>query len=218
VRKGQRIQLDVVSNSTPKVSRILWQVIPGHVNLQLTLKKSSGRPPVETATDASRNRIEVTVNAELIPLLRTADNTGERELMRIILAAFSPLIAESQRKALLPAAVDTALASIAPVGLKKMLLLFDSTRTPEIDGRGIPRYRPLQKVWINDHLDRIGEYLARGAGLKVGEINPAQRTTTLNGVAAYCFSQMERIASTVPSGPSQSVAKSVLLCSTIPSR
>lgn len=42
MRKGQRIQLDVVSNSTPKVSRILWQVIPGHVNLQLTLKKSSG--------------------------------------------------------------------------------------------------------------------------------------------------------------------------------
>src|SRR5258708_31486801 len=34
--KGQRIQLDVVSDSTPKVSSSLWQVIPGHVNLQLT--------------------------------------------------------------------------------------------------------------------------------------------------------------------------------------
>jgi hypothetical protein len=37
--KGQRIQLDVVSDSTPKVSSSLWQVIPGHVNLQLTLKR-----------------------------------------------------------------------------------------------------------------------------------------------------------------------------------
>src|SRR5713226_2100237 len=30
-RKGQRIQLDVVSDSTPKVSRTLWRVIPGHL-------------------------------------------------------------------------------------------------------------------------------------------------------------------------------------------
>jgi hypothetical protein len=33
-RNGQRIHADVVPDSIPKISRILWQVIPGHINVR----------------------------------------------------------------------------------------------------------------------------------------------------------------------------------------
>lgn len=37
-RDSQRIQAGVVSDSTPKISRIFWQVISGQVDVQLTLR------------------------------------------------------------------------------------------------------------------------------------------------------------------------------------
>jgi len=38
-RTGQPILVDVVSDPTPKISRIFWQVIPGQVKVQLTWKR-----------------------------------------------------------------------------------------------------------------------------------------------------------------------------------
>jgi len=164
------------------------------------------RNPVEAITDPPNNRIEVKVNAEMVPLLQTADNTGERELMRAIIGALSPLIQETERAALSAEEVEKALTAVAPVGLKKMLLLFNSARTPEIDERGLPRFRPLQRAWVNDLLDRVGEFLASECGLRVGKIDPMQRTSILNQVAAYCFTRVERLASSLsPNGALQFV-------------
>jgi hypothetical protein len=169
-------------------------------NLLSREASQSGNPPVETKTDVHARLIEVTINAQLFHLLRRSDNTGERELMRSILPGFSPLTEESKRKALAPPAVDMALEKIAPLGLKKMLLFFDLAKNPEMDQRGLPRYRPLEKVWINEELDRIGGYLAKEEGLKVGEIGPHERTSLLNKIALYCFSQMERMVSSLTPG------------------
>lgn len=154
------------------------------------------KPPVQLTTDASQNLMELTVNAELFGLLRRSDNLGERELMRHILSGFSPLVGTNQRLNFSASAVDKSLDDFAPPGLKKMLLLFDSSVTPEIDRRGIPAYRPLQRVWINRHLDRIGERLFK-QGLSVGDVDPTERTSLLNEVAAYCFSQVQRIVSSL---------------------
>jgi hypothetical protein len=50
-------------------------------------------------------------------------------------------------------------------------------------------------VWVNELLDRVGEFLGSKSGLSVGEVDPSQRTSVLNQVAAHCFMQMERLAS-----------------------
>jgi hypothetical protein len=160
-------------------------------------KSALPRGPVEAIAKSDENRVEVTVNAEMLPLLQTADNTGERELMATIIKALSGLIQESKRTILSPEAMDKALAAIAPVGLKKMLLLFDSAKTPEIDARGLPRFRLLQKVWVNDLLDRVGKFLASNGGPNVGEIDPSRRTLILNQVAAHCFAEMESLAASL---------------------
>ncbi|MDA4112028.1 MAG: hypothetical protein OK439_05775 [Thaumarchaeota archaeon] len=153
--------------------------------------------PAEAIAKAAENRVEVSLNPEIIPLLKTADNIGERELMRSILTALSALIQEPQRATLSSEEVEKAISVVAPIGLKKMLLLFDSARTPEIDARGLPRFRPLQKVWVNELLDRVGDFLMNKCKLSVGEIAPSQRTSILNQVAEYCFVQMERLASSL---------------------
>jgi hypothetical protein len=162
-----------------------WETLLQQVN-------NYAKSPVETTSDALHRFIEVTVNPEFIPLLRTANNAGERELMRSILLAFLPFVEEPKKKLLTLQTVEAALNKIAPVGMKKMMLLFDSGRTPEIDATGLPHYRPLQKVWINEHLDRVGEYLDTN-GLPLGAIDVGRRTAILNDVAAHCFSQVERI-------------------------
>jgi hypothetical protein len=151
---------------------------------------------VETKTDAADHLIEVTVKTGLIPLLQTADNVGERELMRSVLSAFSPF-GKSQQRSLTPEAVAAAMERTMPVGLKKMLLLFEAGRTPEIDGRGLPDYRSVQKVWISEQLDRLGEYLTTEEALQVGRIEANARTSILNKVAGHCFSQLEKIVATL---------------------
>jgi hypothetical protein len=160
------------------------------------LNPQAGTPTIATTTNAADHLLDVQVNQEAIPLFQTADNRGERELMRSILPALSQLLPGPSPKALTPAALDAALEKIAPLGMKKMLLLFDSTRTPEIN-RGLPRYRPLQKVWINRQLDRVGRYLTDDLGLPVGPIDPQQRTSVLNKVVLHCFSQMQKIIATL---------------------
>jgi hypothetical protein len=164
---------------------------PGNASLQ------PGAQAVDAKVDTSRHLIEVTVNEQLIPLFQTADNRGERALMQCILNALSQLIPKSSPHALTPVAIENALGKIAPLGMKKMLLLFDSARTPEIDDRGLPQYRPLRKVWVNSQLDHVGQHLIADSGLKVGDIDVEQRTPILNGVALECFSQLQRIAATL---------------------
>jgi hypothetical protein len=190
---------------TPVLSSIQGQPVELNIKLpaQMTWQGPTkgdglrGRPPVETKTDRSKNRIEVTINEELFPVLQKRDNTVERELMRFILPSFSSLLEDPSPPALSPEAIDKTLNIVAPIGLEKMLLLFDSSTAPEVDDREMPSYRPLQKVWINAHLDQIGEYMATEGGLKVGEVNAPQRVRTLNTIAAYCFSQMQRIGSSL---------------------
>ena len=177
--------------------------LPGHDVWDSTGNASSqhSAQTVETKTDVSGRIIEVTVNAELIPLLQTADNRGERELMRHILDALSQLVPQSSPHALTPSIIEASLENIAPLGMKKMLLLFDAARTPEIDNRGLPRYRPLQKVWVSGQLDYVGQHLAADSGLKVGEVDADQRTSILNKAAHICFSELQRtIATLSPDG------------------
>lgn len=152
---------------------------------------------ITTTPDIAHHRLEVRVHPAAISLFQTADNRGERELMRSILPAISQLLPRESPRALTSAALDTAIEKIAPLGMKKMLLLFDSTRTPEISDRGIPRYRPLQKVWVNGQLDRVGRYLVENIGLGVGPVDRQQRTQVLNKVVLYCFSQIQRIIATI---------------------
>lgn len=159
-------------------------------------KSGAGNPVVETRTDTSDYIIEVTVKAGLIPLLQTVDNSGERELMRCVLLAFSPF-SRNQQRLLTPEAIAAAIDRTMPVGFKKMLLLFEAGRTPEIDSRGLPDYRSVQKVWTSEQLDRVGEYLSTEEAFPVGRIESNARTSILNKVAGYCFSQMEKIIATL---------------------
>jgi hypothetical protein len=155
-----------------------------------------GKTLVDTKTDAERLVIEIRVNAGLIPLLMTVDNQGERELMHSVLLAFSSL-AESRNQSPSKPDLAAALERTIPLGLKKMLLLFDAGRNPELDNRGLPDYRPVQKVWISEQLDRVGQFLCDDKTVQIGEIASAQRTAILNKVAAFCFSQMEKRIATL---------------------
>lgn len=158
---------------------------------------TSSDPPLAVHTLPDISCIEVTINAGMIPLLRTGDNSGERELLRHLLRGFQPLLPEATRDKLSPVQIEKSLDRYAPLGLKKMLLLLDTNRNPQLDPRGLPKYRPLQKVRINDQLDSVGEYLKEKANLQVGKIDRDDWVPILNDIALCCFRQVERLVGTL---------------------
>ncbi len=69
-RNGQQIQADLPSDSIPKISRILWQVIPGHVNVRRGLVWR-GRTRL---SERARSRIRAFPVFEDTGLTHTADS------------------------------------------------------------------------------------------------------------------------------------------------
>ncbi len=152
---------------------------------------------IGTIVDKSRRCIQVSIAAGFFPGFSRPDNFGERELMRHILNAFDEL-SPDQSTRLLPAdMINKAMEQTAPLGSKKMLVLFDPGRMPEMDDRGLPPYRPLQKVWVSSNLDEIGQYLAQDLGIDVGDISLERRVNVLNRIANHCFCKLDAILKTI---------------------
>jgi len=133
------------------------------------------------------------VRLDLLPgssaIFRTADNEGERQMLRGALTGLRALF--GLEAAITEAQIDEVILERAPRGQKKMLLILDANQNPALDPRDIPRFHPIPQGDIDAVLDRIGDFLTQDQHLEIGPIRKEDRNRVLRDVVSFCFSQLE---------------------------
>jgi hypothetical protein len=143
-------------------------------------------PPFTVTTDG-RCRVLVHLRPPVVELVATADNRGERELMRAIVAALSDLAAANW-----PAArVDESIDRVAPLGVKKKMIALDIGADVRLDPRNLPPLRLLSAADLEAALDEVGAHLAER--YPVGGVAVEERTRVLRHAVAFHFAEIERL-------------------------
>jgi hypothetical protein len=198
----------------------IWQVGPsindglrsidprkGRILIEVCLKEleewnktgaiKDGQSAVLVSTDLEKAAIRIDLAAKMSRMLLTADNVGEREMVRQLLASFRDLLPPKSQSVMSQQVIEVIVDRHAPVGVKKKLLFFDSTAVPEIVSDGLPDYRALQEADENLLLDELGEHLTQKEGMQTGPISNANRTIVLQKAVAFFYKELRALASTL---------------------
>jgi hypothetical protein len=155
--------------------------------------ETSPEPAISTMVD-HLGKIRIRFSNSFVHLLRPTDNTGERELVRMLLPALAQ--ATSAKIELSPDLIETLVGTYAPLGLKRMLLWFDAAHLPALDPRDLPSCRLVQAGAIQDVLDDIGRHL-ESRGRHPGKVDQTECNVILKDVVAFCFSEIARTVATL---------------------
>ena len=145
-------------------------------------------------------RIALTVHRRFLREAYGADNTGERQIMEVILRATSELARQQGSGSFVSwtsQEIANMVEEIAPLGLKKKLLILNTAISPELDPIGIPPYRPVQQANEDILLDELGEFLSKVKGIANGPILDDSRTAILRDVVEYFYQRLQEQVSTL---------------------
>jgi hypothetical protein len=193
----------------------LWQVAPSVTELAETLRQrmdvviirieaepsedwfvasdaGEGGVGAGIASSSAHGEILLRFAPSALHLFERPDNSGEREVVRVLLRAFGDLAGID-----LAGNVDAIVDRHAPVGRKKMILRLRAANNRRLDDRDVDRARPIQKADVNAVLDETGRYLVRDRGLPVGLIAPDDRVAILDAVVDHQIGQLERLIGTL---------------------
>lgn len=167
----------------------LWQLAPevddGRLEVHVEMTDSS-----EVEVRRAGTLITVSLNPERVTALRSADNAGERCLVRALLE----VLQESWSETKLYQVVDR----VAPLGPKKMILAFEPGVEQALDSRQLPPDRsPLRDSDDAQALDELGEYLRGGLGLAEGSIAADRRVPILWSAIQFHLRQLTDLISTL---------------------
>lgn len=89
--------------------------------------------------------------------------------------------------------MDTVLNEVAPVGVKRMMNVFDGQRSPDMLAARLPRALTRHEQVAAQILDEVGEQLrsAEGGGFPIGALMGEDRVRALNAAVAYCLGLIE---------------------------
>ncbi|PYS91705.1 MAG: hypothetical protein DMF64_11520 [Acidobacteria bacterium] len=156
---------------------------------------------INTRSDPKTGVITVELRAGVTELFYSADNRGERDLMRALLRAIGELLPTQEGPALSEEAISSILELHAPLGLKKKMLLIAPDSELDLDPRGLPHVRKLQKSDDNELLDELGKHLRTKERLDVGPIPDGERTNLLQKVVGFYYAELQKlVASLRPEG------------------
>lgn len=165
------------------------------------LAAQSVETPVQVHVERTSGRLHIDLDAGVALLLEGPDNRGERVLMEHVLGGFRELLPDCQRKHLSDKTIVDILNHAAPLGRKKKLVILNTNTAPELDDRGLPRYRLIQDADEDELLDELGAHLKYREGGTCGPIEGADRTTVLNKVVDFYYHSLQGlIASLRPHG------------------
>lgn len=152
---------------------------------------------VETQVNSENMTIDLVLRPGLVPLMQTADNRGERELMLKLLEGLASHLTAAGARAPTNEHIQQILDEAAPLGLKKMVMLLDISKNPRLDPRGLPRYSAVRPCLMDQVLDEVGEFLRIEKNFQVGPIPEQNWNHVLNDVAAYCFRRLEALVASL---------------------
>lgn len=197
--------LPLATNIVPAIAYWLWQCAPAlressqwltdhFLPIRIVLSWSRleketnapGRPFIRSIkADPANHILQVSLVPGVSTLFDSADNSGERTLMQVILEGLGMLLPRSQQETWTPEAVAKIVDRYIPLGLKKMILYNQVNTSPDLDPRSLPPYRKVQDADRNDLLDELGAYLRTMEHLKPGPIADAQRTDVLGKAVEF---------------------------------
>ena len=135
------------------------------------------RKPLRVRAEIQDRTIFITLPDDLIPYLHSANNEGERVLLREVLKSFSSMLARADElHALNKAEIDTILDTHAPLGRKKKMLFLNTETNASLNPQNLPRFRELQEHDVEEQLDGLVEELGKLAPPIGDVLNAKQRT------------------------------------------
>ena len=147
-------------------------------------------------------RVELLLHPTLLPQFARADNEGERRLLQLLLAALDEALPENERVGWTEADAAAVVERVAPLGRKKMYLVWNPPPERAIDPRNLPSARPaLQKADDAEALDELGKHLRETQGMPVGPITDAERGRVMWDAVTFHLRQLlDLIATLSPKG------------------
>lgn len=158
--------------------------------------------PVATVNALGIGRLELVLHPALLLRFASADNDGERQLLRLLLAALDDALPPEERVTWTQADAAAVVERVAPLGRKKMFLVWNPPPERAIDARNLPSPRPaLQEADDAEALDELGEHLRCSRGMPVGPIADGDRGRALWEAVTFHLGQLlDLIATLSPDG------------------
>jgi len=160
-----------------------------------TFANISGDDPPVVAEVAEPGIIRLSLRRGFSFLLRSTDNIAEREMLRHLIPAL--VQAAGGAFQLTQEQIDNVVDTVAPIGLKRMLVRSELAYVPEMDNRDLPEYRPIQAGDLEQVIDEASRHVITARGLKPGRIEQAICNAVLNEMVAFCFNEIERLVKTL---------------------
>jgi hypothetical protein len=159
--------------------------------------RDAEQPIVVSETDPERGVIVVKFEKAIEDALATVDNAGERLFVNEIMLAIRRLTDLHVSRLLRDHVLANTIDTFAPLGLKKKIFFLNAGNVPQLDGRGLPRPRPVQEVDKNLLLDPIGDHFRHDHNFAVGPIDPARTPAVINEIVSFCFQQFTEIVTSL---------------------
>ena len=149
-----------------------------------------------TARAVGWERVRLTVGSGLEGRLATADNAGEREVVRTLLAglrAWGQSGPADSLGRLTDPERDAFVDQFAPLGPKKKLLMLDAGRHPALNPAGLPLYRPVQAFEQQRLQDEVGHAAGWQFGPHPQAVPDDDRGQLLNSLVGHLYGVLERL-------------------------
>ena len=160
-------------------------------------QESSDELPVNIQADSAKGTVNLIILSSISSFLQGFDNRGERYMMQNILCGFRELLPDSHRGKLSDEVITRIIDNHAPLGIKKKLLFLDTAINPELDDKGLLKYRKVQEADEDELLDELGNYLSSVEKLKEGSIDDSQRTAVLQKTVAFFYQELQKLVASL---------------------
>ncbi len=181
--------------------------LPPHVSWETPTPLPDARAggPFTRAVDVTTGTIVLTAGPGIGDVFGSADNAGERELVRQMLGGMRALLPDREQRRW----TDDALAAIVdrhvPLGMKKRVLALNSRDVLDLDNRGLPLSPPRVVQGSAMHAITYEMWPRMQARLRMhGQAEQAPKehwSGLLNALVGHCFDELESlVASLAPEG------------------
>lgn len=194
---------EATSNLSSRASCITLHVrtvADGDIAHAGTLSPNDQSSPPEVITrsiNSDTGMVDVIIKIGLQGQLDGPTNEGELAIVRPVVCGVLQLCGVGAANEI----AGSAIARHAVDRLKKKLTVLSLQAMPELDGNGLPTFRPLQQPDEGMVLDDIGDFLRLSLGFQEGTIPSERHTKVLREVVGYLYQRLERlVAELTPTG------------------
>lgn len=150
-------------------------------------------------TESASGQIELVFAPAAQLALGGPDNAGERELLRRVLEGLAAVAATLGYHPEID--IDAAVEEAAPLGVKKKVMLIDTSANIRLTPGDLPPLRMVNDADIEQLLDETGPAVADKLTLSEGPIEEESRSQVLNAIVELHFDELaEIVAELSPEG------------------